>query len=435
MQMVDKDHVTFYTLLLIVLASNSFFQFKPLQEHDSIMKFAYYFFILVAILFACILSLNKQNGLRNFLIKKQPVGLVLSLFVVTLLSVYNSFIYKDQPLSIGLMTSLQTLSVYFIFFAVAGLGLSVRQFEKLIVCFGITYVFILSISYFTLPNPIFGTFAIEEGRGGVRFRLPGYFWTVALYFYSIQQYRDKGDKLFLAFIVLCLFATLLTFARQYLAYSVVLGFIFYVSGISLRRKLYIIVLVILLSIFVVPNTKLYQNYSSLTKEQLERNKFEEEDVRVKDYRVFLFDYPRSTMQYLFGCGLGSYGNSEYGNELEKMDKIDCLIPVDTGWAGFVFYYGYIGVALLLFVIFKSLFLKCPKRYYYLKFIILYMSLCSVLGGTILFNYEYLIIFLAVYMLFRVSSLRNISELMTSLLCIFILLSIDKKFRKKINIYV
>ncbi len=310
------------------------------------------------------------------------------------------------------MTSLQTLSVYFLFFAVIGLRITSRQFEKLIVSLGITYVVILLIGYVTLPNPIFGIYAIEEGRGGVRFRLSGYFWTVALYFYSIQQFRDKGSKLSLAFIVLCLFATVLTFARQYILYSLLLGFLFYITGITLRKKIIIIILGIFLSVFVIPNTKLYQNYSSITQEQLERNKYEEEDVRVKDYRVFLFDYPRSTMQYLFGCGLASYGNSRYGDELEFMAKTENLIQVDTGWAGFVFYYGYIGGALLLLLILRCLMLNCPKRYNYLKYVILYMSLCSILGGTILFYHEYLIIFLSIYLLSRVSAMEKMEILIS-----------------------
>ncbi len=413
---MSKKQQILYLLVFIIISSNSFFHFKLFMDYQSIIKFVYYFFVFLAIVLAFVFSKGKPNRIRNLIFRNQPLKLMLLLFVVILLSVFNAFIYKDQPLTIGLMTTLQTLSSFFLFFSAIGLGLNVQQFEKFIVWFGIIYVIILSFSFLTLPNPIFGQYSIDHSRGGVvRFRLPGYFWSVALYFYSIQQYMSKGKKLYLSLIVLCFFATVLTFARQYIAYTIVLGFIFYFLGISLKQKLNIIVWGLVFTLFVIPNTQIYKNYSNLTKEQMERNKYEEEDIRMKDYRVFLFDYPRSPMQYLFGCGLGSYGNSEYGDELENMTKTEHTSQADTGWAGFVFYHGYIGAGLLLLIILRSLFLKCPKRYTYLKYFIIYMSLCSVLGGTILYYHETLIILLSIYMLHRVSSLKKINELLTLVL--------------------
>ncbi len=427
---MSKKQQIFGLLFFMILASNSFYQFKPIQEYEKLTKFVFYLSILITIGFVCFFSFNKKGKLKIYLDRNQPFSLVISLFVITLLSACNAFIYKDQPLLIGLMTSLEILSVYFIFMTVVGLGLNVQQFEKLIVWFGFIYIIILIVGFMTLPNPIFGLYGIDYSRGGVRFRLPGYFWTVALYFYSIEQFKKKGKLKFLAFIIICLIATILTFARQYILYSFVLGFIFYLSGISLKKKLTVILFGFVLFLFVIPNTQIYKNFSSLTQEQLQKNKYEKEDRRVRDYKVFLFDYPRSAMQYLFGCGLASYGNSKYGDEIQRMGKTEGLITADTGWAGFVFYYGYIGAALLLFIISKSLFLRCPKRYIYLKYIILYMSLCSVLGGTILYYEEYLIILLSIYMLYRVSALGKISEKLTSVILYFFQHTIERNLLKK-----
>ncbi len=432
---MNKKQQIFYLVVLIIIASNSFYQFKLFMDYESIMKFVYYFFILFAIVLAYVFSSNKQNRIKCLIDRSQPWVLMILLFVVILISVFNAFIYKNQPLTIGLMTSLQPLSAYFLFFAVIGLGLSVNQFEKLLIFFGVTYVIILLIGYLTIPNPLFGLYGIDEDRGGViRFRLPGYFWTVALFFYSIQRFKENSKIKFLALIIICFFASVLTFARQYLFFTLFLGSFFYLSGISLKKKLTFILLGLIFLIFVIPNTQIYKNFTSLTQEQFQKNKYEEEDLRVKDYRVFLFDYPRSGMQYLFGCGQGSYGNSSYGEELEKMVKFDHLIQADTGWAGFVFFYGYIGALLLLIIILKSLFLKCPKRYTYLKYIILYMSLCAILGGTILYYYECLIIFLSIYILYRVSSTKTISALLNFLICNFLLYSTRRnKLKTKSNI--
>ncbi len=409
---MSKKHLIFYLLVLIILSSNSFYQFKPFQENDSKMKFIFYLLILIALVLGYLFSSNKLEMIKNLIYKKQPIVFTLSLFVVTIISIYNAFFYKDQPLSIGLMTSLQTMSVYFLFFAIVGMSPSVVQFEKLIVLFGLTFPVILLIGHMTLPNPIFGSYAFDPERGGIRFRLPGFYWTVALYFYSIQRYREENGKKFLALIILCLATTVLTYTRQDLVFCLVLGFIFYLTGVSLKRKIIIVTVGLFFAFFVIPNTQIYKNYSTLTKEQLEKNKYEKEDVRVKDYRVFLFDYPRSPMQYLFGCGVGSHGNSKYGDELEKMAIEENLIQADTGWAGFVFFYGYVGAILLLIIIFKCLFYSCPQRYYYLKYIILYLCLSSVLAGSILYYSQYLILFFTIYILCRVSSTHKLKNLVT-----------------------
>ncbi len=424
---MSKKHQTYYLMVFIILASNSFFQFKPFQEHESKLKFVFYFSIFLGVILSYTFLYDKQNRIRNLTIRKQPIGLVISLFIVTLISAFNAYIYKDQSLVTSIITNLQTLSVYFLFFTVIGLRLNVRQFENLIILFGTLYLLVLLIDSITLPNPLFGKYSIDYTRGGVvRLRIQGFYWTVALFFFSIQQYIDKGKKIYLPLIVLCLLAAVLTFARQYIVLSFVLGFFFYFTGVSLKKKLNIVVLGLFFSLFVIPNTQIYKNFTKMTKEQMEKNKYEKEDVRMKDYRVFLFDYPRSTMQYLFGCGRASYGNSKYGDELERMSIEEHLIQVDVAWAGFVFYFGYIAVALLLFIILKSLFQKCPSRYYYLKYIILYISLCSIVGGSILFYDEFLIMFLSIYMLYRVSSLQKISETMTLFMRYMVLYTLKKK---------
>ena len=94
------------------------------------------------------------------------------------------------------------------------------------------------------------------------------------------------------------------------------------------------------------------------------------------------------VQYVFGCGLPSQGNSRYGAESEYMSGTLGIIPSDVGWAGAVFYYGYFSTFILLF-----LFLYCIfkiKGEYYKRFYLFYIALCAIGGGPILYFHEVII---------------------------------------------
>lgn len=380
-------------LALLILVSNRLYDVSFIGEgNEVLLKFLSYvtFAILTVVVYIEIVS--RKNTTIQLGSHFTDKGVFL-LFLGLLISIINALLFKGQDIVASLITSAGVIIAYLVYFEMRMVGFSIKNLEKLTVFFGWCYIVCVIIGFATLPFPLFGTFKFDEEHGGMRFSLPGIHWMNLMFFYYLSRYERNRKLKFLLYGFIAYLVILSSLTRQLIVLSTVLGGFYFFKMISRRGKIIFVFLFFILALFIVPNLTFVQNLKELTEEQASQNDSGREDVRVKDYRVFMFEYERNLSQYLFGCGLASYNRSEYGREMENLAETENLIQVDAGWAGFVFYYGYFSAFVLLVMMLACLKRRVPSCYLYLKYYVLFIGLCAIASGPILYNNEYIIVML------------------------------------------
>lgn len=378
-------------VLLLMLSANYFFDCTLLGEDlTQIYKLVLYVVFIIVALLTYIKSIPAKNKAIVLRLKGHKVidkCIVILLFGL-LISLFNSFLFKDQSLIVCLITNIPMTIAYLSYFVFKKMNLTNADERNIIILMAFVYCVAFIVSVVTIPNPLFGEFEFSEERGGFRLRIKGIFWVSLCFFFLIQKYKERGRYRYLFGALLVSLFVAASLARQYILWTTVLGLMFLMLNTKLRKKLLLMLIVVLVGFFVVPEIPLVKNLTELSEKQKEKNDNDHEDIRIKDYQTFLFDYDRNIIQYVFGCGLPSQGNSRYGAESEYMSGTLGIIPSDVGWAGTVFYYGYFSTFILLFLFLYSIFKI--KGEYYKRFYLFYIALCAIGGGPILYSHEVII---------------------------------------------
>lgn len=381
----------FVLLVLLILISNRFYDpFFIRDGNDQLFKFLYYLTFAILTFFVCVEYMSKKKmdiSIGSIRIDK-AVGLLL---MGLLFSIINALLFKGQDFFTGLQTSAGTLIAYLVYFDLRFVSFSVKDLEKLALLFGWIYIISVILGYATLPNPIFGTFEFDEAHRGLRFEMTGIHWMTLMFFCYLGKYKKSRKIKYLSFALIAYVIVLSSLTRQYIVLSTVLGGLYVLKMFSLWRRILLISIIVFFSFGVLPQLQFVNNLIEITDDQVYSNETGKEDVRVKDYRVFLIDYERNILQYMFGCGLGAYNSSKYGRELERMAESEWLNTVDAGWAGFVFYFGYFAAIVLIYIILHCLFKRIPPDYVYLKYFVTFLALCAIASGPIIFPNEYIIL--------------------------------------------
>lgn len=379
-----------FFLILLMLSANFFFECSFLGDSlEQIYKFVFYaVFLLVSILAFIKKVNNKKIDHRSIkgqqVIDKCIIILLFGLFV----SLLNSFLFKEQSLLQCIITNIPMLIAYLSYFVFKKMNLTDVDEKNIIIFMAITYCIVYILSVITLPNPLFGSFEFDEDRGGFRFRIKGLLWVNLCFFFLVGKYKYTGKKSLIVGALILGFFIAASLTRQVILWTTVLGIAFLMINTKRRKKLLVIIVVILLGVFVVPEIPLVKNLTELSEMQKEQNDRDDENVRIKDYRIFLYDYDRNLFQYVFGCGAASRGNSKYGKELDYMTDSEGIIPEDVSLAGSVLYYGYFSTFIMLFMFYYSIFRI--RGDYYKRFYLLYIALCAITSGVLLYFFQVII---------------------------------------------
>ena len=387
-----KKNIIIFLLILFFVSATMFYKCNLLADAKTTSKFLMYAILGGLFVYDYKSKLiDRTSAETSFHVVDKCV---LFLIIAQCVSIFNSFLYKDQPIKYGLLSSLPFFTTYLFYFWLRKSMLNISIIEKIIITMAFLSCAAKIISLLTMPSPIFGSFEYDLTRGGARFRIPGEEWIVCGFFYFINRYLKLRESKYLIVVSFLYLMLLSTLTRQVILWTTALGVWFVFSSLKLWKKIAFSVLASVLFAFVVPNIPFVKRMSEMTENQVGDGNYKE-DVRYRDYQVFLFDYKRTPIQYAFGCGIPSEGRSKWGDEMIKMGE-EQLIPVDVGWAGFVFLYGYIPAIVLLFIFIYSLRTPHADRYQYLKYYLVYIMLASILSGPILYYHQYLTVIFCFY---------------------------------------
>lgn len=391
MKMIKNKIDTFF-LFITTIASLNFYDFILMPKSETISKVLYY----IAGISSFIYFLTQKSSTRKPCHSSIGKNLAFLIFIM-FISIFSSNIFENQGLPIGLITTFPYIFTLFFFYILQKGRVSSIVIERLIKIFGTIFIIVFLLDKI-LPVTFFGTMEFDYDRGEARIRVPGMQWLLLLFLYGIQQYKNTYKKKFLLVILLCFVIIIFSLTRQIILISAAMGLWLYFRNSKLKNKIIIGSLIIIVSSIIFPKIPALNNMMDLTRSQFEKNKYEDEYIRFQAWDFYTKDYDRNLIQSLIGCGVPSVGNSVYGNKIDRLSRSNNYYVHDVGWAGFYFFFGLLGTISLVYIMIKSIKIKCPEKNVYMRFYIMAVALLGFASGSVLYYNELLCLTLAFYYL-------------------------------------
>lgn len=403
-----KEKTSFYLFILVILSSISFY--NPFQIFSKeISKLFFYVAVTISLIYAC------RNGI-NINKSKYPSSSFKLIIYGILFSSLMPLLFHNQSVTQTLVSSLPYIFSYVFFYILMKLNIPKDKILKAIWTFCFIGMFIYLINLILFPKIIFGD--IKENfdltRGIVRLSIPSFFFILLLYFYSINNYVLYKKKKDLLLILLTLIFIFLSVTRQVILLSILIGIFMFIKNVSLVKKIVIALLIVIVYQFLLPKIPIYNEMVELSKNQIEKNQYEEEDIRITAWKFYIHDYQTNTITAIFGNGIPSIGKSNWGNKFEKTVSRDyggngCLY-VDVGWAGFYWLFGLLSTLGLAQLLIKAILKKKAENEQYLSCWCLLIFLISFTSAPILFNQQIICITTILYLIYgknKINSYNNI----------------------------
>lgn len=383
--------------IIIVLASLSFYNPFGLIS-PQIGKFLFYLICLVALLYA------KRQGitLKRTNYPKTVYKILLGSIAFSIVMVK---LFQDQSLKTTIIATLPYIFAYLTFYIFMKLNIPKKQLERMIWIFCYISMGIYIVNALSFPNMIFGADKEEfdMSRGIARLGVFSIELIVLFFFYAINQWIQTKQKKYVWLILLTFVFIVLSVTRQIIGLSVVLGLLFIIQKASLSKKIGVIIICLLLYIFVIPQIPIFKTMAELSETQAERNKYENEDIRITAWWFYTYEYQTNGWTAVFGNGVPSIGNSKWGNDFERTVFPEyggnaCFL-VDVGWAGFYWSFGAIATLCLFILLIKGVVKEKSRNRQYLSYWCIFIILTSIASGPILFYSQIVSITTVLYLIY------------------------------------
>lgn len=400
-----KHNKTFFIYYIcIVLSSVTFY--NPLGIiSPTLGKLFFYSFCLLGL----IAAIKKGKSLEKTSYPRKAYKMIMG---GILFSILMPVLYQQQPLQTTIIATLPYLFGYMVFFILMKFNIPKEKIRNTLWIFCFIGMFIYIINLISVPNIIFGEGKDEFdlSRGFIRLAINSLELIVLFFLYSINQWLTTKKRIYLFLIALAFTFIILSVVRQYILISIFLGLLFILQKSSIVKKIIVIIICISFYFIFLPKIPLYQKMSELTKEQVEKNNYQEEDIRIQAWKFYTYEYQTNYITSIFGNGIPSMGNSSWGNKVEKEISRDyggngCYF-VDVGWAGFYWLFGIISTSGLLLFLVQSIFKKKGKNQQYLSYWCVFILLTSITSGPILFYKQIVSIVTVFYLIYGTKTENN-----------------------------
>ena len=383
-----KNNCYYYLLIAIVMASLECFSPTFIGASNFFFKLILY---SLAVFFCILVSKSK-----SILDKKLLIAVIVFSFC-QLMSAYNAYVFNGQEIVTSLIATMQGFG-YILLIPLSKSKLTICQIEKLAKFFTICYL-ICSVLNRLSPYPLFGSADEGSDRGATRFRLLGIYWVIFFFLMKINRYAVENKKNDLYWIIASGMGILFSLTRQDIVVSFILGGMLYFVKTKIVKKLAFAIFTIVLINVVAPHIPVV---NSLIEKSIEEKQAQSQydNIRIVAAEFYTFEYPRNLQQSLFGVGVPSFGNSNYGNQMVKIQEVLKVFREDVGYCGFYFNYGLIATVIMIGLFLWVLYLKLPRQYIYLKYYSAAFLLLNIASSPCQSNVSILPFICALYVVIR-----------------------------------
>lgn len=398
-----------WIFILIVLSSLSFYNPLGLVS-PQFGKLVFYALSFYAILLALRngYSLNRLDYPHRAY-KLLMLGFLSSIFMVVL--------FQEQSFSVTLTATLQFIFSYSLFYVLMRFSIPKESVERALLAFGIIGMCIYAVNMMTFPRILFGVSDEEydSSRGIVRLGIPSLLLVVLCFFYSINKWMLSKRKKYIWFILISYTFIFLSVTRQVILFATLFGLLFIMQRASLRKKVMVVLLGLAFVLFVLPKIPIYQSLVEVSKAQAERNQNDVEDVRIRAWRFYTYEYQTNAATVLFGNGIPAKDKSPWADKHWQTVSYEYggngCFTVDVGWAGYFWYFGLLATLGLLVLMLKAVAKRKSLDKQYLTYWCLYIVFTAVLSGPILFSNHIVNIVSVLYLVYgRESNGNNNTQL-------------------------
>ena len=373
--MVKFLQVVFVFLLVIV--SFRFFDARFLNE-----SFTNYF-VLIYVLFAIALSIPY--------VLRSPMGFIFPVQLIilsTLISIFMAKISWNQSFMDSLIITVP-LMLWFFFFYLLHIKISIRIIEGIILFYGILYVIIFFYQSVNNQTVLFGNSEFMEGRGVVRIIIAGGGIFFLSSFIAINKLttQKKGRWLWISFSILGIVIPLLQATRQFIAGVLLIFLYHFIKDFSPLRKL-IITACFVLFISYLFTTSDNTIIKGIIEAQEETSQLGKEYIRVLSGTYFLTEFSPDNVSKVLGNGVPYEGISDYGKFVEDLYNLNFFLS-DVGIIAMYVMFGILSVIAYILIWVRSFTLSVPEEYHYLKYY-LWFLLATSLTSDHVYSYDYLI---------------------------------------------
>lgn len=373
----------YWLIVLIYISAHDFF--NPLNLVDGkLSKFVFYALSVIGLFVA--FRLKKSDDI------KYPRKAYKMLVGGIMTSVAMATIFHNQSFNISVMTTLPYLFAYLYFYVLCKFKIPIDDIEHLLKILTICSIVMYSANLISFPNMIFGVTQEEYdvSRGFYRLKVPMIEVVVASFLLNIKNWIERRRRQDLFWIISTGLLIFLSVVRQVIAVSAILGLLMFIRNASWFRKIVIAASVLVLVQYVLPQIPMVKAMMEVTEQQALRNQ-DDDDIRIKAWNFYLYEYQTNALSYILGNGLPSIGNSSWGNQFQKTVRVEyggsgCLF-VDVGWAGYFWLFGGLSLLGLLSMMFNGFFHKGSKTIRYELYVISFFAITSLTSGPIIFYYQ------------------------------------------------
>lgn len=396
-------------IIVIYLSAQNFFNPFGLIPAN-IGKLSFYVFSLIGLLIAINIKNNSINYPRKY------YKMVLLGIIISILSVWINY---DQSLTVSVITTLPYFFSYIFFYILVKFSPNISivfRFIKILVAISF---FIFLANLITFPNVIFGAGKEEYdmSRGFARLGVPMIELVLLCFFYAVNKWVLSGKKKWLIWVGVTGFLVVFSLTRQIILCGFVFALLIILQKAKMWKKVMVVVSIVIFGMFVLPETPIYKSMMELSETQMDRNKYDEEDIRITAWRFYTIEYQANVLTRIVGNGMPSIGNSKVGNTFDAVTNSryggNGCYYVDVGWAGFYWLFGIFATAGLLLLLIKSLKKSLLINKIYLSYWILFIILTSVASAPIIYHFQVVSLSLILYIIFAYDNTRKIDSAYSS----------------------
>ncbi len=324
---------------------------------------------------------------------KHHSGLIIGLvFVAVFLGVFGARLGHNQGFLLSLWAS-GYMYFYLFYFFLHSIRMKHDILEKLLVYMGILFILTYFFQYVIYPIQMFGVRAHEE-RGTVRIFLPGASFAAFMFYYSLQKIFTTEKKIYVLLCLLYLAVPLLQGTRSAILNLLLGTIVFVLFNRHVKSKVAVMSLMFISAILVFfVFQDIIMNLIEVSQQQASQ---QNEDIRVRSAKFFLYEFSPTTLNYWIGNGESHMANA-YGMKVFFYKAFFGFYQSDIGVIGEYSKYGVLWF-LCVFLISRQLFvMKIAPRFLYMKFYALNLMFDLVINGAFTRSYEIIVITSILYL--------------------------------------
>lgn len=368
-------------LLVLIFSSVSFLNPMGILP-ESLCKITFYLCCVIGLIISCRgKQLNRMYYPKNMYILLLG-GMFISSFMPTL--------FKAQTSSETWMTYLPYIFSYVTFIIFLKADISQARLERIIRILSVVGTCVYVLNFISFPNIIFGVERDEyDIRTIVRLDIPFLPYIVVNFFMSINKWVADKNKKELFWILGSYAMIVLSLTRQYMLWATVLGVFFVMTKVSTFKKVLVSLFLLFCFYAILPNIPIFSDLMELSQEQADKNKYQQDDIRIQAWRYYTIEHQTNDVTRFFGNGIPAYGKSVWGKKyMFERDMIlggNGYYTTDVGWAGFYWYFGLFTLIGLIILIIKCILRNNNVHIKYVSYSLLFFVLISFTSGPILYK--------------------------------------------------